>query len=85
MARYGMLICGKNFQGTLKQQCNQCDTMDNEDHRLNTCPKWETNFLKEEEKTNFETIFTTNLEEIKVIVKKIQRVWNVKTGNGSMN
>ena len=85
MARYGMLLCGKNYKGTLKENCDQCNIIDNEDHRLNHCPKWDNNFSNKQEKTDFNNIFSTNIEKIKKIIGKVQTVWNVKNGSGSMN
>ena len=41
MARYGMLDCGMNFKGTMSATCNQCSLPDNEQHRMNVCPKWD--------------------------------------------
>ena len=39
IARYGMLQCGKNYKGTMNEICNECDILDDEDHRLNCCVK----------------------------------------------
>ena len=35
IARFGMLECGHNFKGTLKETCDQCHCLDDETHRLN--------------------------------------------------
>ena len=46
IARYGMLECGKNFGGTHGGECSECNTYDDENHRLNDCKKWkELNYL----------------------------------------
>ena len=39
MARYGLLECGKNFKGTLNVNCDTCNCLDDEDHRINFCIK----------------------------------------------
>ena len=40
LARHGMLECGVNFKGTMAQKCHPCGTDDDENHRLNTCVKY---------------------------------------------
>ena len=39
MSQNGMLECGKNMRGTIPEKCPQCDILDDENHRLNYCPK----------------------------------------------
>ena len=39
IARYGLLECGRNYKGTINEICDQCCTKDDENHRLNHCPK----------------------------------------------
>ena len=51
-ARFGMLQCGKNFKGTMQEMCNECQKIDDEDHRLNHCPKYQEN-----NHYNHETLF----------------------------
>ena len=34
MARFGMLVCGANYEGTESLQCTTCNLLDNEDHRF---------------------------------------------------
>ena len=56
-ARYRMLQCGKNFKGTMKEICDTCNTIDDENHRLNDCIKWRTiNLYDSAEKTDFYSI-----------------------------
>ena len=45
-ARYGMLECGKNHKGTLSLMCTTCNIIDDENHRLNVCPKWQHKRIK---------------------------------------
>ena len=40
MSQNGMLECGKNMKGTISEKCQSCDSLDDENHRLNYCPKW---------------------------------------------
>ena len=42
MARYGMLQCGRNFSAKTGKNCHTCNVIDDEEHRLNICPKWMT-------------------------------------------
>ena len=86
LARYGMLECGKNFKGTLNVMCNQCDVLDDEHHRLNECPKFESiNNRKRCGMTDFNQIYSDSITELRQIIPAIMRVWNIKNGNGSMN
>ena len=41
MGRYGMLKCANNFSsGHGTKKCDLCKVVDDEDHRINKCPKW---------------------------------------------
>ena len=86
IARFGMLECGKNYRGTLTEQCTTCNQNDTEEHRLNSCTKYEdTNYLNDPEKIPFDTIFLSNVESLRTIIQRIESVWNVKSGHGTMN
>ena len=86
IARYKMLECGINYKGTLTTQCTTCDTTDNEEHRLNSCIRYENvNFYHSEDEIPFDTIYSTNIDQLKEIISRISQVWNVRTGHGSMN
>ena len=39
MARYGVLECGKNYKGTMRETCDSCNSIDDENHRINFCSK----------------------------------------------
>lgn len=86
ISRFGMLECGANYKGTSSGDCLICDRVDDEEHRLNHCVKYrDTNFYDEEEKTPFKNIYSDNCSVVRVILKKIQTVWNTHTGGGSMS
>ena len=86
IARFGMLECGTNFKGTLSNICSTCSVTDDENHRLNHCTKYSSNnFYNSVNKSNFQRIFTSNMDELRVIVRDISQVWNVQKSNGSMN
>ena len=84
IARYGMLECGKNFQGTLNSVCDTCNCLDDEEHRLNVCINYSSlNYVLDP--IRFDTIFSDDISKIKAIIERIAHVWNVKTGHGTMN
>ena len=85
MARYGMLECGQNFKGTLSELCSKCQCTDDEEHRLNFCPKYGVNnFSKEPLKIRFDTVYSNNVNDVKLITSRIAEVWDVLNGHGSM-
>ena len=86
MARFGMLECGKNFKGTMKEMCATCDAIDNEEHRLNECVSFRsTNYLDSDDKIPFHTIYSDDTENVRAIFSRIWNVWNVTNGRGGMN
>ena len=85
ISRYNMLECGKNFKGTLSDQCNTCNMPDDEEHRLNKCRKHiETNFIDSNAKVPFESVFSNDIPTLRKILPCINQVWNLQSGHGSM-
>ena len=85
-ARFGMLQCGKNFKGNMSEMCNECHKIDDEDHRLNHCPKYrEINYHDHETNIDYKNIFSNDINVLHDILPSIKRVWNTKTAHGSMN
>ena len=85
MARYGRLVCGVNFKGTLKEICDTCCSIDNEKHRLNICLKWnDMNLSESESKANFDLVYSDSLEDIRTMETHINKVWNTRTACGTM-
>ena len=85
VARFGMLECGVNFRGTTSYRCTNCNTDDSEEHRLNHCIKYrENNCYDMAEKNPFKLIYSNDPDVLRVILKKIDKVWNVTMGQGSM-
>ena len=81
-----MLECGKNFEGTMKEICDTCGCVDDEEHRLNQCMRFvRTNDHDDVDKIKFDTIFSNNPDTLRLIIDRITRVWNVHTGNGSVH
>ena len=86
IARYGMLECGKNFQGTSSKECTSCKISDDEEHRLNTCPKYaHINHCNSSDKVPFDSIYSHDPCVLQTIIERISSVWNVKVGHGTMN
>ena len=85
IGRYGMLECGKNFKGTLKPHCEKCNLEDDENHRLNYCYIWqERNLYHSEEKINFDLIYSRDIDTLRLLVSKINMVWNTQNAHGTM-
>ena len=86
IARFRMLECGRNFKGTMKEICDTCGCADDEEHRLNSCIKFvDINYHDNIDKISFETIFSRDPDTLRLIINRVAKVWNVCTGNGSMN
>ena len=86
IARFGMLECGKNFKGSLKEVCRYCNELDDENHRLNYCVKFQdTNLYDCDDKVNFYDIYSSDIQVIKNVISYIEKVWNVKTAHGSIH
>ena len=80
-----MLECGKNFKGTLSETCNRCNVLDDENHRLNVCPKFkQVNRCDHNDKVIFNNVYSNDISVIRSIIPEIDRVWNVKTAHGTM-
>ena len=69
-----MLECGKNFRGTITEKCVTCNESDDEEHHMN-----------DTEIIPFDTIFSSDLDLLRIIFDKIDSVWNVRTGHGTMH
>ena len=86
IARFGMLECGKNFKGSLKETCTMCNELDDENHRLNFCEKLkDINLYNSEHKANFDDIYSNDIRVVKGIITYIEKVWNIKTAHGNVH
>ena len=84
-SRFHMLECGKNFKGTLPETCPTCNVLDDEQHRLNFCTRFEqTNLCNRVNIVDFNDIFSADFAVVKNALNQIEKVWNLKTGYGSM-
>ena len=86
MGRYGMLRCANNFShGHGTKMCDLCGVEDDEDHRINTCPKWEKiNFVNSACKVSFGDIYLDDYERCLVVVEAILRIWDLDSGKNEM-
>ena len=85
IARYGMLECGRNYKGTQSETCSLCNCLDNENHRLNFCPRWkETNLYNDHDKIDFEEIFSRDMGNVRKVINAICKVWNTENAHGTM-
>ena len=79
-----MLECGTNFKGTLNTTCANCNTTDNEHHRMNECPKWK-DLNADTEKIDFKLIYSNSIDSIRHVMSKIRNIWNTKCAHGTMH
>ena len=85
IARYGLLECGKNFKGTLNANCNACNCLDDEYHRINMCINLkEVNLFDTSVKVDFDHVYSNNLEQIRTVTSHIEKIWNTRNACGSM-
>ena len=64
-----MLECGTNFKGTHSTTCTNCNTTDNEHHRMNECPKWQ-NLSADNEMIDFNLIYSNSIDSIRAKVNQ---------------
>ena len=85
IARYKMLDCGVNFKNSKSVICPTCKKTDDEDHRLNYCRRYrETNYCDYEEKVTFDDVYSTDINVLKKIIEKIEKVWNTRNAHGTI-
>ena len=85
MARNGMLECGKNYKGTMKETCDTCAVIDNENHRLNECTLWkQTNYAEKSYRANFQDIYSDDQMLLEKAIVDIENVWELQYASGKM-
>ena len=82
LARHRMLECGKNYKGTMSERCRSCKVTDDENHRLNECTMFDNASLNPE--CNFDDIYSTENDVIDNIVRRLEKVWELRYANGRM-
>ena len=85
MARYGMLDCANNYKGKYGTKlCTTCNTIDDENHRINHCKKWKNNMYGTEHKINFDAVYTNEIDTLKQISGLIQDIWDLENNKNEM-
>ena len=85
IARFGLLECGKNFKGTQSEMCTECNCVDDENHRLNHCIKWQNvNLYNEAEKVDFTKVHSDDLNIVRQIIPSIEKIWDTRISQGRM-
>ena len=85
IARFGMLECGRNFKGSACITCNDCGTIDDEEHRLNHCKKFRAiNYYDHDDKIPFTNIYSNDITVLRDIIPKIENVWSTNCAHGTM-
>ena len=80
-----MLECGKNFKGSFRQTCEECNGIDDENHSLNHCIKLKSiNLYNDSVKTDFNLIHCDDIDVLRSIMPLIETIWNTKTAHGTM-
>ena len=80
-----MLICGRNYKGTMSENCSECKVTDDENHRLNECSKFRsTNRYDNASKIQFDDIYTNDASKVSQVVNEIDKVWNLEYGGNKM-
>ena len=65
--------------------CDQCCILDDENHRLNFCPKWqENNLFASNEKVDFSSVFADDLNTVRQVTVHIEKIWDTRNSNGKM-
>ena len=71
--------CGNNFKGLYSANCNGCNTIDDEEHRMNYCSRFRTaNFYDSDRKIDFDKIYSSNIDTLREIIPNISQLWNVR-------
>ena len=83
IARFRMLECGKNFKGTLRETCNECNCIDDENHRLNNCNKYAST-MKDHPHVNFDDIYSNDVSVIRNVIYAIEKIWNTSNSHGTV-
>ena len=85
LAKYGLLECGKNFKGTLNIDCNICNCLDDENHRINSCIKWkDVNLFNSDVKVDFSHVYSNTIEQIRTVTSVVDKIWNTHNACGTM-
>ena len=87
MGRYGMLDCKNNFSsGYGGKMCAECNSVDNEAHRINVCVKFRhVNRCDGADKIDFEKIYSDDQDDVITVVNTILVIWDLYHGKNTIN
>ena len=86
MSEFHMLDCANNYKmGYRGLNCNICKVLDDENHRINHCLKYqETNLFKSPVKIDFSCINSKNEETVERILYVVSQIWDLKNDKNVM-
>ena len=87
MGRYAMLQCGANYKMNYggNTSCETCGVLDDENHRINDCKKWQhINRYNSIKKVAFKSIQSDDLKECQIVVEAVVTIWDLKNGQNVM-
>ena len=65
--------------------CKECGVIDDVNHRMNYCKRWQrVNLYNEVNKISINNIYSDNEEEVMTIVKMILSMWDLGNGKNEM-
>ena len=85
MSMFGMLRCNKNFKcGFGEGICRTCDTIDDENHRINDCILYkERNLYSSSIKYDFHSIYMEE-DAIERTLDVVDHLWDLRNGKNEM-
>ena len=86
MSMFGMLDCAANFKhGYGGGICKQCNVVDDETHRINSCIKFrERNLFYSRHKYDFQSIFSDDGDCVDRTVEVVNYLWKLDNGRNEM-
>ena len=86
MSMFGMLDCAKNYKHGYKGDlCSVCGTTDDENHRINYCPKFiKTNLCNSLVKFDFSSMYSINQETVDRAIDVVSCLWILENGKNEM-
>ena len=81
-----MLDCGTNYKtGYHGRNCSLCKVEDDENHRINDCPKYQDkNLSNSSYSVNFDCIYSEDNETVDRVLYVICEIWDLRNGKNTM-
>ena len=86
MARAGMLECAANYRNKYRtKNCRDCNTIDDECHRINVCKKYAgTNNYEKNQQFDYNLVYSDTTEDLETAAETILNVWDLANGKNKM-